>query len=150
MTHRLQTAGAAGSGQSLDCSADPVSSLTKMFVAMVEAGRIGAGQCLALRPVFLKPHGIAQEIFPCGAGPARRFAIGIFRGSEYAAYARFSSDTLPTLGDYASTLGVGIKLFGVSGEKIVGEPGDTTSFSRTWTSSSSIRRRTCARLARRA
>ena len=126
MTHRLQTAGTAGSGQSLDCSADPVASLTKMFVGMVEAGRIGAGQCPALRPVFLKPHGIVHGIFRVVPNLPEDLKIGIFCESEYAAWVRFSSDTLPTLGDYASTLGVGIKLFGVRGEKIFGEPGDAT------------------------
>jgi hypothetical protein len=38
MTHRLKTAGTAESGQSLDCSADPVASLTKMFVVWRLAG----------------------------------------------------------------------------------------------------------------
>ncbi|MFZ0272634.1 MAG: LodA/GoxA family CTQ-dependent oxidase [Acidobacteriaceae bacterium] len=52
--------------------------------------------------------------------------MGIFAGSEYAAWVRFSSDTVPTLGDYLSTLGVGLKLFGVSGSKAVGALSDTT------------------------
>jgi hypothetical protein len=95
MTHRLQMADAAESGQSLDCSADPAASLTKMFVGMVEAGRIGAGQCPALRPVFLKPHGIAHGIFRVAPNLPEDLKIGIFRGSEYAAWVRFSSDTLP-------------------------------------------------------
>ena len=79
----------------MDCSADPVTSLTKMFVGMVEAGRIGAGQCPALRPVFLKPHGIAHGNFRVAPGLPEDLKIGIFRGSEYAAWVRFSSDTLP-------------------------------------------------------
>jgi hypothetical protein len=36
---------------------------TAMFVPMVEAGRIEKGQCPALYPVFLKPHGIVRGVF---------------------------------------------------------------------------------------
>ena len=41
---------------------------------------------------------------------------------------RFSSDTSPTSPDLQSTLGVGLKLFGVPGEKAFGGEGDTADF----------------------
>ena len=47
----------------VDCSRDPISSIKEMFVEQVQAGRIETGQCPALRPVFLKPHGVAKGLF---------------------------------------------------------------------------------------
>ena len=47
--------------------------------------------------------------------------------SSFPAWVRFSSDTLPTDPDSKTTLGIGIKLFGVPGEKLLGD-GDTHDF----------------------
>lgn len=47
----------------VDCSQDPITSLKNMFVDMVQAGRIVKGQCPAMRPVFLKAHGVAAAEF---------------------------------------------------------------------------------------
>jgi hypothetical protein len=52
--------------------------------------------------------------------------VGIFAGTDYPAWVRFSSDTLPTLNDYKSTVGIGIKLFNTPTPKIFGDPSDTT------------------------
>ena len=51
------------SAAAVNCEADPVASLVEMFVSMVQGGRIARGQCPALRPVFLKPHGVAHAVF---------------------------------------------------------------------------------------
>ena len=51
--------------------------------------------------------------------------VGIFAHKALDAWVRFSSDTAPTDPDLGSTLGIGVKLFGVPGEKALGEPGDT-------------------------
>jgi|HubBroStandDraft_6_1064221.scaffolds.fasta_scaffold05514_3 hypothetical protein len=110
----------------VDCSADPIKSLVEMFVGLVQRGRINKGQCPAQRPVFLKPHGVARGIFRVRPELPKELKVGVFSGVEYPAWLRFSSDTLPTLPDYKTTLGLGIKLFGVSGPKIFGAPSDTT------------------------
>ena len=116
-------AGAGGGAPPVDCDTDPVGSLVAMFVDMVQLGRIQAGQCPALRPVFLKPHGVVHGTFRVRSGGLPdTHRIGLFAGTEYPAWVRFSSDTLPTISDYRTTLGIGIKLFGVPGPKLVGDP----------------------------
>ena len=125
MTHRLTATDAAGASE-VDCAADPAAALVKMFVGMVQAGRIAKGQCPALRPVFLKPHGVVNGMFRIRPDLPDDLRIGLFAGREYPARVRFSSDTLPTLNDYTSTLGIGIKLFGVPGAKIFGQPDEAT------------------------
>ncbi|HEY0476678.1 MAG TPA: LodA/GoxA family CTQ-dependent oxidase [Kofleriaceae bacterium] len=132
MTHRLQhealhgEASAPAAGPTVDCATDPIGSLVQMFVGMIEAGRIKAGQCPAMRPVFLKPHGVVRGRFRIKQDVDRRHRVGLFAGDEYTAWVRFSSDTLPTMNDYQSTLGIGIKLFGVPGAKLFGAPEDPT------------------------
>src|SRR5579864_695378 len=110
----------------IDCSADPVASLTQMFVGMVQQGRIAKGQCPALRPVFLKAHGVVHGIFRIVPNLPQDLKVGLFAGSEYPAWVRFSSDTLPTVSDYKTTVGIGIKLFNTPTPKIFGLPNETT------------------------
>jgi L-Lysine epsilon oxidase N-terminal/L-lysine epsilon oxidase C-terminal domain len=126
MVQHLLGTGSAPLDADINCADDPVASLTEMFVGMVEAGRIAAGQCPALRPVFLKPHGVVSGVFRINPDLPPDLRVGLFAGQEYPAWVRFSSDTLPTLNDYLSTVGIGIKLFGEPGAKIFGEPADTT------------------------
>jgi hypothetical protein len=121
MIHHLRAAHSPNGHPGVDCAADPVASLVQMFVGMVEAGRIDAGQCPTLRPVFLKPHGVVHGTFSIVSDLPPDLRVGLFAGGEYPAWVRFSSDTLPTLNDYLSTIGIGIKLFGVPGAKIFGE-----------------------------
>jgi len=109
----------------VDCSVDPVSSLTTMFVDMVQGGRIRKGQCPARRPVFLKPHGVVRATFRLRPDLPANLRVGLFACSEYKAWVRFSSDTLPTISDYKTTIGIGIKLFDVPGKKLI-EPVDGT------------------------
>ena len=110
----------------IDCAADPIQSLVEMFVGMVQSGRIARGQCPALRPVFLKAHGVAHGVFRVLPDLPDDLKVGLFAGVEYPAWVRFSSDTLPTLNDFKTTIGTGIKLFGVPGAKLFGEPQDRT------------------------
>src|SRR5690606_7549073 len=100
---------AAESGTTVDCGADPIQSLTTMFVDMVQKGRINAGQCPAMRPVFLKPHGIAHGVFRLKKDIPPWARVGLFAGEEYPLWIRFSSDTLPTISDFTTTLGVALK-----------------------------------------
>lgn len=124
MKHFEADDGSAKAG--VDCATDPVASLVKMFVDMVQAGRIGRGQCPALRPVFLKAHGVAHGAFRVRPDLPTDLKIGLFAGTEYPAWVRFSSDTLPTIGDFKTTAGIGIKLFNAPVPKIFGASQDTT------------------------
>src|SRR5205823_2362490 len=110
----------------VDCSKDPTSSLIEMFVGIVQTGRIARGQCPARRPVFLKPHGVSKGAFRIRQDLPDELRVGIFTGREYPAWVRFSSDTLPTLNDFKTTVGVGIKLFDVPGSKIFGQKSAST------------------------
>lgn len=112
----------------VDCTKDPIESLKAMFVDMVQAGRIRKGQCPAMRPVFLKPHGIAAAEFKIRDDLPEKLRVGLFSnlGKSYPTWVRFSSDTTPTNTDFKSTLGIGIKLFDVEGKKILGNPDAST------------------------
>ncbi len=70
--------------QAIDCSKNPVESLTQMFVGIVQKGRIARGQCPALRPVFLKPHGVAQGEFRIRPDLPNDLKVGVFAGRSSA------------------------------------------------------------------
>jgi len=110
----------------VDCASDPIGSLVEMFVGMVQSSRIAKGQCPAFRPVFLKPHGVARGTLRINPDLPDDLRVGLFLGREYPAWVRFSSDTIPSANDFKTTLGIGIKLFEVPGEKIFGNPADIT------------------------
>lgn len=105
----------------IDCAVDPIGSLKAMFVDMVQGDRIKRGQCPVLRPVFLKPHGVAHGRLVMRTDLPDELRVGMFAATEYVAWVRFSSDTVPTASDYKTTVGLGIKLFGVPGAKLVGD-----------------------------
>jgi hypothetical protein len=126
MKHLATTSDTSTSKAGVDCGSDPIASLTEMFVRMVQAGRIAKGQCPALRPVFLKPHGVVHGVFRIRPELPDDLRVGLFAGTEYPAWVRFSSDTLPTLNDYKTTVGIGIKLFHTPIPKVFGDPGDPT------------------------
>ena len=117
---------AEAAAAAIDCGADPTGSLTSIFVGMVQAGRIARGQCPAQRPVFLKPHGVAHGRLVVRPDLEPGLRVGILAGTGYPAWVRFSSDTVPTAADFRTTVGIGVKLFGVPGAKLAGAPGDTT------------------------
>ena len=102
-----------------DCGADPLEALRQMFVDVVMGSRLGGGQDPALRPVFLKPHGVAGGTFAVKPNLPDELRVGVFAGERYPAWVRFSSDTLPTSPDLKTTCGIGIKLFDVPGRKIL-------------------------------
>lgn len=95
--------------------------LEEMFVEMGQKTRIEEGQRPAERSVFRKQHGIAYGKFEINPDIEDRFKLGIFGGSSYECAVRFSSDTTPTSPDLHTTMGVGLKLFGVEGPKLFGE-----------------------------
>lgn len=95
--------------------------LKEMFVEMGQKTKIEKGQTPAERAVFRKQHGIAYGTFIINKDIAPEFKAGVFAGDAYECVARFSSDTTPTSPDLHSTLGLGLKLFGVEGPKLMGE-----------------------------
>ena len=94
--------------------------LKEMFVEMGQKTRIEKGQSPAERAVFRKQHGIAYGEFVINSDLPEEFKKGIFAGTRYDCAVRFSSDTTPTSPDLHSTLGIGLKLFGVEGPKLFG------------------------------
>jgi hypothetical protein len=110
----------------LDCAADPDASLKIMFVDMIQQSRIEAGQCPALRPVFHKVHGSARGELRVRPDVDARLREGIFAGEVWPCWLRFSSDTSPNQAGFRTTLGIGLKLFDVPGEKLIGDHDSTT------------------------
>jgi hypothetical protein len=115
-------------GHAVDCTADPVASLKTMFVDMVMGRRLARGQSPALRPVFLKTHGAAGGFLRIRKDLPAEMRVGVFGHKEFPAWVRFSSDTLPSFADARTTLGIGIKLYGVPGKKLVHADAMTSDF----------------------
>jgi len=109
----------------VDCANRAIERLAEMFVAMGQKKRIDLGQTPAERPVFRKLHGIAHGRFEPLPDLTEDLRLGIVGHGTLAAWVRFSSDTTPTSPDLRSTVGIGIKLFGVSGRNALGEDGAT-------------------------
>lgn len=110
-----------------DCAQDPIGTLRQMFVDVVQTRRIRQGQSPANRPVFLKPHGVAHGRFEVRPDLPDNLRIGVFAAKTLPAWIRFSSDTIPSMPDLKTTCGIGIKLFGVPGPKLV-DDGQTQDF----------------------
>ncbi len=110
----------------VDCAADPVASLKTMFVDRTMGPRIADGQDPVLRPVFLKPHGVAAATFTVSPDLPEHLRVGVFAGSSFAAWVRFSSDARPTTPDLKTTCGIAIKLFDVPGPKLLHLDADET------------------------
>ncbi|MCK9796572.1 LodA/GoxA family CTQ-dependent oxidase [Pseudomonas sp. MAFF 302030] len=102
--------------------------LTEMFVDIVQKKRIDLGQHPAERAVFRKLHGVAHGRLEMCKDIPDELKVGVFAHQSLQAWVRFSSDTTPTSPDLGSTLGIGIKLFGVPGPKALGDDGDTADF----------------------
>lgn len=92
-----------------------------MFIDRTMGPRIAAGQCPVRRAVFLKPRGIAKADFIVTPGLPSKYQISIFSLKKFDEWVRFSSDTVPSAPDLKTTVGIGIKLFNVPGNKILEE-----------------------------
>lgn len=112
----------------MDCETQSTDSLIKLFVGLVQQGRIERGQRPAERPVFRKLHGVAQARLEMLSAAPEDLKVGVFAYPALDAWVRFSSDAAPTDPDLKSTLGIAIKVFGVQGLKANGERGDTADF----------------------
>lgn len=102
--------------------------ITELFVDVSQRKRIDLGQCPAERAVFRKLHGVASGRLVMEPNIPEQLKVGVFKHDSLEAWVRFSSDTTPTSPDLNSTLGIGIKLFGVPGPKALGDDGDTADF----------------------
>ncbi len=107
------------------CAADSIGALKAMFVDLTMGPRLNAGQKPAQRPVFRKTHGVAAGIFRVKPDLPEELKTGIFALGELPMLARFSTDDAPLNADDKATIGIGFKLLGVPGPKIL-HPQDLT------------------------
>ena len=98
------------------CAADFAAHTRHLFVEVTQASDIAGGRRPARRAVFRKTHGVVHGRFVLDAARPEELRRGIFAGSDYDAWMRFSSNVTPTDSDAKKgTIGIGIKLFGISG-----------------------------------
>lgn len=109
----------APAASACDCSTDPVSCLEHLFVDVTQKTRMLAGQCPVRRAVFLKQHGCAYGEMVVEGGLPDDLRVGVLAGDRYPVWMRFSSDVPPGYPDAGTTVGVGLKLFGVPGHKLL-------------------------------
>ena len=106
-----------------DCT-DPIKCLEHMFVDMVQKKRVEEGQCPVRRPVFLRTHGIMKGSIDIHSNISEDLKQGMFAQSgEHPVYVRYSSDLADGRPDWKSTIGLGIKIFGIEGKKVVSDDG---------------------------
>ncbi|MGS0741078.1 hypothetical protein ACVBEF_04455 [Glaciimonas sp. GG7] len=91
--------------------------LTELFVDVAQSKHIRIDPGCARRAVFRKLHGVASGHFEMVASIPSELKVGVFGHKSLKAWVRFSSDVAPTDSDLLSTLGIGIKMFGVPGPK---------------------------------
>ena len=102
------------------CDGDPIEGLKQLFVDYFQGRGMAAGRDPATRPVFLRLHGVAHGRFVVDPDLPPALRVGVFgQQAEYPAWVRFSSDLQPGAPDLKGTCGIGIKLFGVKGEKLL-------------------------------
>lgn len=102
------------------CDTDPIAGLKQLFVDYFQGRGMAAGRTPATRPVFLRLHGVAHGRLIVQPGLPAALRVGVFaEEKEYEAWVRFSSDLQPGAPDLKGTCGIGIKIFGVPGEKLL-------------------------------
>jgi len=111
-----------------DCAADPVEGVKCLFVDQFQMKQIATGEVPATRPVFRRTHGVAHGTFVVRPDLPPELRVGVFaQKSEYPMWVRFSSDIQPGKPDYrGGPAGIGIKLFGVEGPKVMEPDQDAT------------------------
>ncbi|MFB6456758.1 hypothetical protein ACE38W_15910 [Chitinophaga sp. Hz27] len=117
--HQLNPMHNSRNAKAVNCDTDPTSSLKEMFIDMIQFPRALDGQCPVRRPVFSKQHGMVKATFVVNKELPTNRRIGVFKYDQLDAWVRFSSDTKSGLGDLKTTIGIGIKLFGVEGKKLL-------------------------------
>ena len=110
----------------MDCKDNADARIEEMFIKG-QKHRIQTGDLPAKRAVFRKVHGIAYGHFVPLEDLGEKYKVGVFSLGKLPAWVRFSSDTAPSSPDLKATSGIGIKLFDVPGDKLLGD-GDTQDF----------------------
>ncbi|HEX6037323.1 LodA/GoxA family CTQ-dependent oxidase [Longimicrobium sp.] len=111
----------------INCAANPVEGIKQMFVDQFQGSQIATGEVPATRPVFRRVHGVAHGTFVVRPDLPEALRVGVFgQRSEYPMWVRFSSDLQPGAPDYRGTVGIGIKIFGVHGHKVMEPDQDAT------------------------
>jgi len=106
---------------------DPIGKLRQLFIDVVQRQRMALGQSPVQRVVFRQTHGVAHGRFEIRPDLPADLKVGVFAERDLDAWVRFSSDTDPVTPNPKATCGIGIKLFGVPGPKLIDE-GDTQDF----------------------
>jgi hypothetical protein len=102
------------------CDRDPIEGLKQLFVDFAQGIVLAGGRDPATRAVFLRLHGVVYGTFVIRRDLPNELRIGVFgQKSEYPAWVRFSGDIQPGSPDLKGTAGIGIKLFGVEGQKLL-------------------------------
>lgn len=112
----------------LTCSCDnPIDCLRHMFVDMVQKQRVAQGQCPVRRPVFLRTHGIIKGTITIDENIPEVYKQGVFANEgHHPVFIRYSSDLSDGRPDWESTIGIGIKIFEIPGNKVVSDNGANT------------------------
>lgn len=99
-----------------------------MFVTMTQKRRVmEEGQCPARRPVFLRTHGIIKGKVTIMDNIPDDLKHGMWaQTGDHPVYVRYSSDLADGRPDWKSTIGIGIKIFGIDGKKRVKDNGANT------------------------
>ncbi|NEP46526.1 MAG: hypothetical protein F6K35_47955 [Okeania sp. SIO2H7] len=122
--HKLPNKDSVKTAPTCSCDVDPIACLKTMFVDQTQMGRIEQGQCPARRPVFARAHGVARGRLEIVSNLDTTLQVGLFStpGKQYPVWVRYACDPYrypDDLPDYKSTVGIGIKVFDVPGEKIL-------------------------------
>lgn len=105
---------------------DPIAELEELFIEKTQMRRIRAGQCPVRRPVFLRLNGVAHGRFEVVEDLPDELKVGLFaQAKTYPAWVRYSCDIPDGAPERGETVGLGIKLFGVEGEKCL-EPDESS------------------------
>jgi len=102
---------------------DPIAGLVKQFITDYQVPRILKGERPALRAVFQQYHGTAHGTFSVLPNLAPELRVGVFAHEAFPVWVRFSADPGS---NYVN--GIGIKLFGVPGPKLLEPDAPTQDF----------------------
>jgi len=107
---------------------EAIENIRRMFVDETQIKRIVIqDQTPAKRAAFAKTHGIVNGVLQINDNINAEYQVGIFQpGKNYTVWVRYSSDTEQTAPDFETTVGMGIKVFNVSGKKVLDEEPDGT------------------------
>lgn len=100
-----------------------IEGIRRMFVDKVQHDHIvDEQQTPAKRAAFIKQHGSAHGVFQVVDNLDKKYQVGLFQpGARFDAWVRYSSDVPDERADKNTTVGIGIKLFAVPGEKALEE-----------------------------